>query len=186
MQIEPEITFRHVEPTTAMEELIVEGIAGLEAVYDHLVTCRIAVELPVRRHQNGNPYRVRVEMSVPGKELVVDRTPDEHAANTDPRQAIGEAFDRARSMLLDFKKQYWGEVKAHQVPDHGRVVRLFPDYGFIETPEGEEVYFHANALVKGSFAKLEEGTEVRFVQEQGNEGPQATSVRTVGKHHIAP
>jgi cold shock CspA family protein len=64
------------------------------------------------------------------------------------------------------------------------VVRLFPDYGFIETADGLEVYFHRNSLVRGDFDHLEEGSQVRFVVEEGDEGPQASTVQVVGKHHL--
>jgi len=61
----------------------------------------------------------------------------------------------------------------------GRVIRLFPDreYGFIERDDGLEVYFHAHAVKKGGFAQLRSGTPVKFGQEEGLEGPQATWVQ---------
>ena len=61
------------------------------------------------------------------------------------------------------------------------LLRLFPDreYGFIETDGGVEVYFHANAVKKGSFANLNPGMAVKFGQEDGREGPQATWVQPV-------
>ncbi len=66
-----------------------------------------------------------------------------------------------------------------EVAEHGRVVRLFPedDYGFIETDDGLEVYFHANALKKSKFSSLAPGTEVKFAQEAGDQGPQAIWVQ---------
>jgi len=68
------------------------------------------------------------------------------------------------------------------------VVRLFPDdgYGFIETADGQEVYFHRNSVVEGDFAKLAVDSEVRveIAYGESEKGPQATTVRPVGKHHI--
>ncbi len=78
------------------------------------------------------------------------------------------------------------KVKAHEVPPHGRISELFADdgYGQIETADGRSVYFHQNSVLNDKFSELDVGTEVRFSKEQGDEGPQASSVRLVGKHHI--
>jgi len=59
---------------------------------------------------------------------------------------------------------------------------LFPkqDYGFLETPDGREIYFHRNSVLHPGFDRLEIGTEVRFVEELGQEGPQASTVAIVG------
>lgn len=79
-----------------------------------------------------------------------------------------------------------GEVKAHDAPAHGKVVRFLAgeDCGFIEAPDGREIYFHRNSVVDGDFDKLETGDEVRFVEEAGEKGAQASAVHVVGKHHI--
>ncbi len=185
MQIEPEIAFRGVESTDAVEEHIRRGIESLESAFDGLTSCRIMVETADHRHRTGNLYRVRIELTLPGPDIVVDRAPPEHLPQEHLHQAIGEAFDRAREALIEQVRKIRGDVKAHETPSHGRVARLFPDYGFIDTPEGIEVYFHRNSLVAGDFDDLAEGAELRFVMEQGDEGPQATSVRTIGKQRSA-
>jgi cold shock CspA family protein len=91
-----------------------------------------------------------------------------------------EAFDALDRRLREHSEVIQQKVKSHEeIAEHGRVVRLFPedDYGFIETDEGLEVYFHANALKKGKFSSLAPGTEVKFAQEAGDEGPQAIWVQ---------
>jgi cold shock CspA family protein len=77
-----------------------------------------------------------------------------------------------------------GHVKEHASSPHGRVAELYADYGKIETPDGRHVYFHRNSLVGDDFAALEIGSEVRFVEEPGELGPQASTVHLVGKHHV--
>ena len=82
-----------------------------------------------------------------------------------------------------------GECAAHKVhaaPTHGKITQLLEDYGFAETPDGQEVYFHKNSVVDGDFYKLEIGNEVRLViaEEEGIEGVQASTVTPIGKHHI--
>jgi cold shock CspA family protein len=65
------------------------------------------------------------------------------------------------------------------------VSKLFPDegYGFLETPDGREVYFHRNSVLGADFDRLSIGTEVRFAEEEGEKGLQASTVTVVGKHH---
>jgi cold shock CspA family protein len=55
------------------------------------------------------------------------------------------------------------------------------DYGFLETPDGREVYFHKNSVLHNGFEQLKVGTEVYYAEEQGEKGPQASTVRVVGR-----
>jgi cold shock CspA family protein len=66
------------------------------------------------------------------------------------------------------------------------VTKLEPDqdYGRIQTSDGRDIYFHRNSLVRGDYGDLEVGSEVRFEEESGEEGPQASTVHIIGKHHI--
>jgi cold shock CspA family protein len=59
--------------------------------------------------------------------------------------------------------------------------RLIPeeDHGFLRTVDGREIYFHRNAVVNRDFDELEVGMGVNYDEEQGVEGPQASSVRVV-------
>jgi cold shock CspA family protein len=71
-----------------------------------------------------------------------------------------------------------GDTKTHEHQLHGRVSKLFSDegYGFLETPEGDEIYFHQNSVLHQGFHRMQIGTEVRFVEEIGERGPQASTV----------
>jgi cold shock CspA family protein len=73
-------------------------------------------------------------------------------------------------------------VKHHEEPIQGRVVRLFPDHGFVATTDGREIYFHANAVLgAGGFDALEEGTpvEISIIEGESPHGPQATAVTPI-------
>ena len=61
---------------------------------------------------------------------------------------------------------------------------MFPEggYGFIATPEGRELYFHRNSVLEPGFDQLEVGTEVRFDEEMGEQGPQATTVKAIDSY----
>lgn len=177
MDVPPEIAFRNVEATPAVEDKILEGIDRLEKVYDRLVSVRIMVEDPNPGRESGNLYHIRIDMGVPGKEIVVHRKPTQDPQEDLP-QAVGQAFNVARRRLRKFSEMQRGEVKTHTPQPHGRVLRLFPgeDYGFIGSEDGREIYFHRNSVIDGDFEDLEVGTIVRFAEERGEKGPQASTV----------
>jgi len=186
MQLPLEITFRNMDPSEAVEAKVRERAEKLDRFADQLMSCRVIIEAPHRHQHKGGLYHVRIDMTVPGKELVVSRAPGDNQAHQDVYVAVRDAFDAARRQLEDHLRVIRGRTKAHEVPPHGRVRQLWPaqDYGVIETPDGREVYFHRNSVVNGDFEKLDVGAEVRFAEEMGENGPQASSVHLVGKHHV--
>ncbi len=183
MQIPLQISFRDMPPSAAVEAKIRERAAKLDRFYDRIMACRVVVEAPHRRHHQGKLFHVRVDLTVPGGELAVSREPARHRAYEDVYVAIRDTFDALQRQLEDYARRQRGALKAHAVPAHARVSRLFPDegYGFIATPDGGEIYFHRNSVLDDAFGRLTIGTEVQFVQEDGEKGPQASTVRVVEK-----
>lgn len=183
MQVPPEVAFRGFEPDDWLKRAVHGEIEKLDRYYDRIVTCRVMVEMPHRRRRDGNPYHTRIELSVPGRDLVVSRKPDGDRAREDPLVAVDEAFAAITRQLEDYVHERRGDVKRHRPADRGRVWRLFPGnapgdrYGFLRTAAGREIYFHENSLVGADFERLDVGTEVRFHEERGVEGPQASTVR---------
>lgn len=187
MEIPLQITFRNMEPSDALEAAIRKKAEKLERFNGKLTSCRVILEADHSRHHKGNLYHVRVDMTVPGAELVAGRQPAQNHAYEDAYVAIRDAFAAARRQLEDKTRIRRREVKHHEPPLHGRVSELIPpmDYGRIATPDGRDIYFHRNAVINGDFETLEVGTEVVFSEDEGDEGPKATTVRIVGKHHVA-
>ncbi|MHC5010164.1 MAG: cold shock domain-containing protein [Planctomycetota bacterium] len=185
MQIPLEVVFHGVARSAAAEHLITRHADKLERFYDRITSCRVVVTAPHRRRRTGVRYAVRIDITVPKNEIVVNRHPEKGALHEDLESAVRDAFSAAVRRLEDHVRKIRGDVKAHATPPHGRVSNLFPDagYGFIETPDGDEIYFHWNSVLDGGFSLLEVGTEVRFVEEPGEHGPNATSVRPAGRHH---
>lgn len=186
MQLPLQVVFRNMAPSAAIEANIRVRAQKLEQYYDRIMSCRVVVEQHHRHQRQGNLFHVRVDLKVPDAELIASRDPAEHHAHEDVYVAIRDAFDAVRRQLEDHARRRRGDVKAHAMPAHGRVVELYldADYGKIETPDGRRVYFHRNSVIAGDFAKLEIGAEVRFAEEAGELGPQATTVRVIGKHHV--
>ena len=202
-----QITFRNMRASASLEDEVRARVAWLERFYPDLVGCRVLLELPHRHHEHGQPVRVRIELSLPGEDVVVSHEPTLHGRSKDVQEeahhkdtdidpahklalvAIHDAFDAARRRLEDCARRQRGAVKTHPVPDHGRVVSLpeGEDYGFIETEDGRQLYFQRGSVLDAAFPRLALGAEVAFVEEQGEKGPQASTVRLLGKHHyVAP
>jgi cold shock CspA family protein/ribosome-associated translation inhibitor RaiA len=174
-----------MEHSEAIESLVREKAAKLDTFADHIMGCRVVVEPAGKHHEHGNLYEVRIDLTVPGEEIVVTREPSQHTEHRDIHVALRDAFDTARRQLEDYVRRRRGFVKTLETAPHARVSKLFPDegYGFLETPDDREIYFHRASVLHEGFDRLEIGTEVTFVEEEGKKGPQASTVKPVGRHH---
>jgi cold shock CspA family protein/ribosome-associated translation inhibitor RaiA len=175
-----------MDPSPAVEARIRERAARLEHLFDRVTSCRVVVEARHHHHHKGNLYGVRIDLRVPGEEIFVGRAGPLDHAHEDVYVAIRDAFDAAARRLEDHARRFRGDVKAHETPIHGKIARIFQDYGFIQTSDGQEVYFHKNSVVGGAFEALEVGSEVRVVvtEKESAQGAQASTVVPLGKHHI--
>jgi len=186
MQFPPEIAFRGFEADEWLKDAVLEEIAKLDDYFGRIIGCRVMVELPHQRHEEGNPYHVRIELSVPGRNLVVNRSTTARERERETQMtALDDAFAAIRRRLEDYVRELRGDVKTKREQSQGRIWRLYPAgargerYGFIRTPDGSDVYFHENSLLEADFDDVEVGAEVRFHEEQGVEGPQASTVHVV-------
>jgi cold shock CspA family protein/ribosome-associated translation inhibitor RaiA len=176
LQIPLDITAHHFTLDGALESQIRERAEGLEKFYPRLIRCHVTIEGPGNHHRSGGPIDVRVDLSVPGKELVVTRQSGEDVAIV-----VRDAFDAARRQLQDFAQLQRRDIKNHEGPPEGSISKVFSDrgYGFIADQAGREIYFHRNSVLGGGFDAVKVGDRVRFAEEQGAEGPQASSVTVV-------
>ena len=181
MEMPVQVTFRNMPPSATIESDVREKAAKLEEFFQGIIGCRVVVEEPHRSHHQGKLVHVRIELTVPGKELVVSREPSAHHAHEDAYVAVRDAFRAMRRQLEDHARVIRGDTKRHETPPEAYIARLFPaeGYGFIATADGREVYFHRNALVDQPFDRLTVGDAVRFVEEAGERGPQASTVHVL-------
>ena len=114
MQMPIRITFRGLAPSPAIEERIHARAADLERFSDRITHCHVVVEAPHRHHHQGMLYHVRVDLTVPGAHLVVNRQPADHHAHEDVYVALRDAFDAARRQLEERVRRQRGAVKAHE------------------------------------------------------------------------
>jgi len=179
------IVFRDVSPyEDAIEAEATKWAEKLEMYYPRIISCRLAVEMPHKHHQTGNLYKTTLVVNVPQKQIVISREHPLHHSHEDVLVAVHHAFEEAGRQLKEFALRQYGDVKDHDVLPHGVVSKLFPEkgYGFIKGFGGEEIYFHRNSVLDG-FEELTIGTEVRFDEEAGEKGPQASTVKIVRKEH---
>ncbi len=183
MQIPAEIVFKHFEPSDEVRAAVSKQIERLEKFSKRITSCRVVVAAPATRHRHGDHYEVDLRIGLPGrKEVLVAERHGDAPELEHPLVAIKRAFDVAVREVEDAVRDLRGDVKLHAEEAHGRIAKLIAgeDYGFIETSDGQELYFHRNAVLDGLFDRLTVGAEVRFVEEAGDKGAQASTVRLIG------
>ena len=174
-----QITFRDVPPSVAVEARIRDEADALHHYYDRIQRCRVVVEMPHRHQHQGRLYAVHIDLTVPGREIVIGREPTQNHAHEDVYVAIRDAFEAAKRQIQDHIRREREHSEAEPLASEGRVGRLFRElgYGFIETVDGREIYFHRNSVLDDAFDRLEAGQRVHFAEELGEKGPQASTVR---------
>lgn len=202
MQLTPTITFRGIKRSPALEAEVTDRLRKLETYAQDIMGCHVLIELVQAHHERGNHYHVRIDLTLPGEEIVVRHEPNLHAttqdaegekitklAEPDPERkhafvAVREAFDIARRRLQDHVRRQRGAVKTLIKQPHGQISQLFPidEYGYIEAEDGHEVYFQKSSVLKDAFDRLAVGSAVSFVEEPGDKGPQASTVKLLHPH----
>jgi cold shock CspA family protein/ribosome-associated translation inhibitor RaiA len=194
MQVPLEISFKGIVNTTEIESIIRSKAAKLEHVCSYITRCRVAVEKRQEHQRVGNPYRVRIDMTIPpGHELVVRHEPTEGDMHDPLEVVLKHTFTTAVRRLQKLAELQHGEVKTHPAQQAVAIVhRLFPDegYGFLRTVDSqEEIYFHRNSVLHNHFRRLKVGMGVCYTAEAGEKGLQATTVHIVdtpGTPHEPP
>jgi len=179
MQIPVDITYKEMETSAALNLRIEDWVAKLERVYDRITRCEVLVDAPHRHHRKGREYELRIRLTVPG-----GREVDASSSNEDVYVATRDAFTAARRQLEDYvRTRLRRRPDDRALPAHARVayVDLEREWGWLEPDDGRRVYFHRNSVL-GGIDRLKIGSEVRFTEEQGDQGPQASTVELVGEH----
>jgi cold shock CspA family protein len=187
MQIPFEVDFQGLTAPPSVEDSIARHVAELEQRYGRATACRVVVKGPGGHHHTGGLYEVHVRLALPdGQEVNVERTPPADERYADLTFAIDNAFKRARRQLQDRVRRLQGQVKEHESQPIGTVVRinLSGEFGFLESADGREIYFHRNSVLDGGFSHLAAGARVTFAEEMGDKGPQASTVKLLGKHGL--
>lgn len=126
MELPIQITYRGLDPSEALRDLIHKEAGKLDKFFDRIVACRVLIEREQRHLRSGAPFRVRIDLTVPGGELTIDtaksarisavdeeaparrKSADVDAAHKDAALAVRDAFRRARRRMQDFARRGMG------------------------------------------------------------------------------
>lgn len=184
MQTPVQIDFQGTKPSPALRDNIVRHVSGLEDRFGRITACRVVLKAPGGHHRIGL-FEVNIHLTLPdGRHVEVTRTPQADERQTDVEFAIADAFKRARRKLQDRVRRMQGQVKTPERPPSGTVTKLGDEFGFLEAADGHEVYFHRRSVLNDAFPRLKIGEQVTFVEELGEKGPQASTVKLQGKHRL--
>lgn len=183
MPIYTEVAFRDMEPSPAVEEMIRKKVEKLESTFTQVAACRVIIEAPHKHRIRGHLFHVRIDLSAPQGELVSSRDIGLNVAHEQLHVALKDAFSAVRKQLLKHKEKLRSDYHLADTLPKAIVRDIFhvDDYGILETTEGREIYFHRNSVVTGNFDKIATGDMLRYVEELGDKGPQASTVHVTGK-----
>lgn len=180
MQVPLQITFRNMESSEIIEADIRKQIDRLTGHHPQIISCHVIVEAPAAHRQKGGLFKTSIDVTCPEGKFVVNREPPaQHKQSKDVHVSLRDAFNAMERQLEEYVDKRKGAVKTHEEVPRGRIKDLFPmeDYGTIITPDNREIYFHRNSVLNMDFDALTSGTLVRFHEEAGDHGPQASSVK---------
>lgn len=175
--MELQIESRNVEMIPEWRTEIEDHMTQLEADYENLIHGRVTLTKNLHHRHAPNVAEALVVVSLPGRHTITARKQEKTF-----EEAIRTAFSAMRIELRKYRERWAStEIRVTAPPLRGVISKLFPQegYGFILQEGGGEVYFHRNAVHGQEFEALEDGAEVSFNVEEGEQGPQATTVNPV-------
>jgi ribosomal subunit interface protein len=111
MPIPLNISFHGMSSSAALENHIRDKVQALEQLHPNVTRCTVTVEQPHHHKHQGNTFNVRIDIFVPGDEIVVNRD-----AHEDPYVALRDAFDAAKRQVVRHAQRKRGSVKRHSLP----------------------------------------------------------------------
>ncbi len=186
MQAAVEIDFQGMAADESLRQSVLRHVAIVEDRFGEITWCRVAIKAPSDRHRKGGLYEIAVHIILPHRRDVdIGRTATADERYADPAFAVNDAFKRALRRLEERARRQRGKVKTHQEQPVATVKSINASgFGFLETADGREIYFHRNSVLNDGFAHLSPGTRVTYCEEPGEKGPQASTVRLLGKHAL--
>jgi len=119
MNLPIQITFRHMDPSPALEERIRKLMGRLKKFSAHIVHCHVVVEEPHQHSRQGSLFEFRIGITVPEEMIVVTRTHDLNHAHENAYVSLRDAFRAVRRKLEDYERKHRREVKAHAENQRG-------------------------------------------------------------------
>jgi len=175
-----QITIRGLPASPSLESHIRNKCQKLTHVCKRINSCRVVIEVNHKGKIQGKLYNVRIDVTVPGKELVVTKKFD-----FDVYIAIRDAFLAISRQLEEHGRKRNGLVKTHTHVQHGTIKRILQEdgYGFIRGNDGNEYYFSITNVSYPSFEKLSLGDAVEFIPLTQSDGWSAHHVIRERQNH---
>jgi cold shock CspA family protein len=184
MQTAPELIFHDVDRSPWVENYIRERLERLDRFADGITSCRVSLSKEQASHHKGNRYSMLVEVRMPpNHDLAARKAKIIRDMPTQLPALINLAFGAIERQLKKTAALRRYEEKRHDGQPHAIVEKLFEEgYGFLRALDDDrQIYFHRNSVLHDDFERLAIGTEVRFTPQDGEDGPQASSVQIVAK-----
>lgn len=187
MRTQVAIDFQGMPVRTDVQDTLVKNLQELQNRFGRITAGRVIVRGPGGHHRTGGLFGINIRLALPeGREVNIGHTPQDDERYADLDFAINDAFKRARSQLQDHVRRLQRAVKQHEGRPVGTVVKLDPlgEYGFIESADHREIYFHRNSVLNEDFPRLSLNARVTYAEEQGKRGAQASTVKLLKKHTL--
>lgn len=134
MQMPIQISFHQLEPSAAVQSMIRKKAERLEKFFPRITSLRAVVTQSTPRHKQGNLYHVRIDLTLPGHEIVVSRDPDLNQAHEDLYVAIRDSFHAARRQLQDYVRIHFPRRKRQNEKSNRVVTPKIESESSPETP----------------------------------------------------
>jgi ribosomal subunit interface protein len=171
--MEVQIEGRNVSMKPEWRADVEARVNDLQAGRDDLTHARVTLTKSRGHKQANDIAEALIVVQIPGRTITARKQEETF------EEAIRTAFLAIDGELEKYReKRASHQLRVPPVPVHGVISKLFLEegYGFILQDNGEEVYFHRNAVHDMNFEELQDGTEVSLNVEMGEKGLQATTV----------
>jgi cold shock CspA family protein len=187
METPLQIDVQGMTASADVRDAIDRHVRQLEDRFGRVTAGRVILKGPSGRHHTGGLFEINIHLALPDRrEVNVGHTRQDDERYADLNFAINRTFKRARRQLRDKVRRLEGKVKLHEGAPIGTVKELDPvgGFGFIESSDGREIYFHRNSVLNDEFPDLTVNARVAYAEEAGEKGPQASTVRLLKKHRL--
>lgn len=118
MQNVPQITYRHVQHSPALEEAVYGRVDYIKEQHPNISVCRVVIEKPHQHHKTPSPYHIRINAVINGQNLLVGTTHSKSHTNDNAYTAVNGAFDALEKQVEKAKAHYRSFYRAIERKHH--------------------------------------------------------------------
>lgn len=104
MKLPLQIAFKNIARSDAIQNIIKEKAEKLDRLCGDIISCRVTITMPHKHHHQGNFFHVTIDISLPGKEVVVSRESQDEIENKDFYHVLREAFEAAYRQVEEYNR----------------------------------------------------------------------------------